>query len=94
MMGTKGAVVALMVSEFVLNLSFAYVLYKKVHNLFYRLMKAFKEFMIAFSIAFLADLVITYLNVSDWYAMPITFILFIVAIFTTGFFRKFDINFS
>ncbi|MGE5795865.1 MAG: oligosaccharide flippase family protein [Ignavibacteria bacterium] len=94
MMGAKGAVVALMVSEFVLNLSFAYVLYKKVHNLFYRLMNAFKEFMIAFSIAFLADLVITYLNVSDWYAMPITFILFIVAIFTTGFFRKFDINFS
>jgi len=92
--GARGAVIALIVSEFILNISFAYVLHKKMHALYYRVMRAFKEFMLAFGVALLANLVITYLNVSDWYAMPITFILFTAAIFTTGFFRKFDINFT
>lgn len=91
--GTKGAVTALIVSETVMNLLFLFILYKKSYILFKKLFIAFGQFLISFSIAFASAVLVTFLTVSDWYAMSVAITLFIVILITTGFMKKFDIKF-
>ncbi|MFW9929301.1 MAG: oligosaccharide flippase family protein [Candidatus Thorarchaeota archaeon] len=90
--GPKGAVIAIILSEFSVNALFIYALYKRSSSIFKKFVVILKEFLILFGISIVPIVLSLFISMSLWYIICGTIILFISSIFITGFYRKFDIG--
>ena len=94
LLGTKGAVISLIISDVTMNFLFIYILKKKSFLLFKKLVKAFGQFLISFLIAIFAAIALKYLTISDLYGMLAVFLLFAFGIYATGFISKLNVKFN
>ena len=92
--GAKGAVIALIISEFSKNIFFVLVINKNLNVLYTKLLKTSSEFLILFSFPLIIGIIFSYFVISQWFSMSLTLILFLILLYISKFFDKLKFSFS